>query len=374
MKKVAVSEYKNKIMLSVFDDDVLSELSFYDNDKIPLESVFLCRVSNTLPNIDACFIQYQKGKTGFLKSKKYTQEEIIPLQLKKESSGNKEPVFTDEISLSSKYCVVSDGKTGVNVSSKIDESIAADLRKQYRKVANDLHINVILRTNAATATPEEILSDIITMADKLKEIRMKASSRTLYSVLYMPQPEYLRAIRDINTNELSEIVTDIPEISNELKASLEPKYDKLIRLYKDDLLPLNKLLGMDSKIKEALARVVYLKSGAQIVIDRTEALIAIDVNTYHTNKECNKEDTFFNTNIEAATEIMRQIKLRNLSGMILIDFINMKLDKHYEELIEHITNLAKKDTAKISVIDVTGLKLVELVRSKKHLSVYEQLR
>ena len=374
MKKVVISEYNNKIMFALFEEEVLTELYFFKKDEIPLETVLLCRVCNRLPNIDACFIRYAKDKTGFLKSTAYRQEAIIPLQYKKEVSGNKEPVFTDKISLSSTYCVVQGNDRGLKISSKIDEELSHKLKEHFKGLAASLNVFVIIRTNAAFASFEEIEEDMVKTASKLKKIYELASCRTLYSVLHKTESEYLKAIKNINLSEPLSIVTDIASIYDEISQEFYDNTQIEVKLYKDELLPLNKLYGMESKIKEALSRIIYLPSGAQIIIDRTEALVAIDVNTYHTKFKGDKEDTFYETNIEAAHEVMRQIKLKNLSGMIIVDFINMKLDKHYEMLIKCLEALAKQDTSAVSVIDLTALKLVEIVREKKHKSLYEQLR
>lgn len=374
MKKAVITEYNNKIMLAIFEEDSLSELSFFEKDEEALENVYLCRVCNRLPNIDACFVQYKKGVTGFLKSTEYKQEEIIPLQLKKEATGNKEPLFTDKITLSSTYCVVSDGPFHISVSSKIDDETAQKYEKHFNKFSNKINASVIIRTNAINADIEDVEKDVLMMSETLLAIHEKASSRTLYSLLYKAQSNYVKALLSINSNQLCEIITDIEDVKNELEEVFSDYGVLTVKYYEDELLPLYKLYGMDGKIKDATSRYVNLKSGGQIVIEKTEALIAIDVNTYHSNIKGEKEDTFFKTNLEAAYEIMRQIKLRNLSGMIIVDFINMKLEKHYAELIKVMKDLAQNDSVGVKIVDVTELKLVEIVRTKRHKSIYEQLR
>lgn len=374
MKKAVITDYDNKIMLAVFDDDVLSSLQFFLKTEEMIENVYLCRVCNMLPNIEACFVQYQKGMTGFLKSGKYKQEQFVPLQLKKEATGNKEPLFTDKITLSSTYCVVSDGPFHIGVSAKINDEKAKDFENYFNKYSNTIKASVIIRTNAMFADIQVVEEDVLNMSEQLFNIHKNASSRSVYSLLYKAQPGYIKELLNIRSDNLCEIITDIDYIKEELCETFKNKNAIDVKFYNDDLLPLIKLYGIERKIKEATSRTVYLKSGAQIVIDRTEALVAIDVNTYHSSAKGEKEDTFFETNLEAAHEIMRQIKLRNLSGMIVVDFINMKLTKHYEELMDTMRELAQNDSVGVKIIDLTELKLVEIVRTKKHKSLYEQLR
>ena len=147
-----------------------------------------------------------------------------------------------------------------------------------------------------------------------------------------------------------------------------------LRFYDDKLLSLCNLYSFNAKISEALSRKVYLKSGAYITIDRTEALTAIDVNSAGCNSTHKKEETFYDINLEAAVEIARQLRLRNISGMIVVDFINMADEKHYDELAQCMKSALSEDLVHARFIDFTGLKLAEIIRSRSGKTLDHYLR
>lgn len=378
--KIILTDYNEKTLLAYIKDNKLIDLSLYEEDD-NLGNVYLARVTKVLANIDACFAQYKKGHNAFVKTKDYKQESIIPIQIKKEAYADKDALATDQIKLTSRYAVISKGAPHISISSKIGKDLADKLKKAFRPLACELGVAIILRTNAQDAEFEEIENDIRQIANKLFDIYENSDKRTLYTTLYCNEPGFISYIRDSYSLENCEIVTDLASVydcidysiqSGDLKNSGLTADD--VRIYKDDVVSLAALYGLSQKIKEATSRTVHLKSGADLVIDQTEALVSIDVNTHNCVKKGDKEDIYFETNIEAAKEIMRQIRLRNLSGMIIIDFINMKSDSQYDELMKILRNLAKEDPIKTQIVDITGLKLVEIVRLKRKKSLYEQMR
>ena len=170
-------------------------------------------------------------------------------------------------------------------------------------------------------------------------------------------------------------MTDLPEVYRILQEEL-PKMRLFvpIRLYEDALLPLYKLYAVESRLQELLDRKVWLKSGGYLVIEPTEALISIDVNTGKCDRGHNKEETTFKINREAAEMIALQLRARNLSGMILVDFINMKDKERERQLIEYMRSLLQKDSIPADVVDMTGLGLMEITRKKVRPSLAEQMR
>lgn len=374
MIKAVVTEYKNRILIAVFDADELYTLSLYDADKEPLESVYLCRVTKVLNNIGACFIDYAPGKKGFLKCSGVKPETIIPLQLKKESNGSKEPLFTENITLSSDYAVIERSGHSVNVSSKIDSEERLELKKAFLNLAEELDISIVIRTNAVTVSLQEVEESIRNLNDRLTKIEKDSTCRTLYSVLYRPKAEYIKALMDLRRSDGVEIITDIKSYYDEILDAFSNINSVNVRWYGDEMISLYHLNRLEHYIQNATSRRINLKSGAEICIDVTEALTAIDVNTHHSSSKGDMEATFFDTNMEAAREIIRQLRIRNISGMVIIDFINMKRESNYEALFQELVKMSKSDPAGIKVIDITGLKLVELVRTRKRKSLIDQMR
>lgn len=374
MSIAVLTRYNNKILYALIGNNHLLELSFFDEDKDRIGTVYLSRISKVIPNIDGGFINYDKDKKGFLKGKDLKSETILPLLLKKEASGEKEPLFTDKISISSEYAVVARQPIGVKASGKISEAKKKKLKDEFSSLANDLGISILLRTNAENASYEDITKDILELSDRLCKLERDSKTRTLYSVLYAPKSEYIKALLSVRRNELTKIVTDDEAIFNEIskESSLMDAFE--VSLYNDDSISLLHLYRLEHHISNAKSRIVRLKSGASISIDCTEALTAIDVNTHYSELKGDREETFFNTNVEAAKEIMRQLRIRNISGIIIVDFINMKLQKHYDELLEVLKKLAANDPITVTIHGLTNLMLVEITRKKIRNSLYEQMR
>ena len=189
------------------------------------------------------------------------------------------------------------------------------------------------------------------------------------------EPEYLRLIKGSYSGEIHEIITDNHEIYKEIRQYIHRMSMNEIRLtfYQDDLLPLYKLYGLESVMKNILSKNVWLKSGAYLVIEPTEAMVVIDVNTGKCIKGRKQDDTIFKVNMEAAKEIAAQLRLRNLSGIIIIDFINMDSEEQKRELVEELKQQIYKDKIKTSFVEMTKLDLVVLTRKKTEAPVYEQL-
>ena len=203
-----------------------------------------------------------------------------------------------------------------------------------------------------------------------------AGMRTCYSCLYRPESGYLTEIRDTPQEQYEEILTDDPALYEEIRAFLErscPQAFSALRLYQDSAVSLRNLYGLPAKIREACGKRVWLKSGGYLVIEPTEALTVIDVNSGKYTGKKGTRDTFRLINREAALEIARQLRLRNLSGIILVDFISMEKKEDEKELLQLLSAELKKDPVKTAVVDMTPLGLVEITRKKVRRSIYEQL-
>ena len=196
---------------------------------------------------------------------------------------------------------------------------------------------------------------------------------TLWTVSYT---HLIRRIRDTYSQKLEEIVTDIPEYYQQIYAYLEessPQELSKVRMYTDKLLPLYKLYRIESAIDEIWHEKVWLNSGGFLVIQQTEAFVSIDVNTGKFTGKKKVQETYRKINLEAAQEIARQLRLRNLSGIILIDFINMENPDHIDELFHVLKKHLKKDSVRCRAVDITPLNILEMTRKKVRRPVIEDL-
>ncbi len=302
----------------------------------------------------------------------------LPVQVTKEPMKTKLAGVTTRLSLPGQYAVIGvkpEGyKDGVQVSAKLDAAKQAHFRglEELSQIAE--RFRLIVRTNADAMEREEaLLAEARSLADTLAHILETAPSRTCYSCLYRNKPDYVSFVENAYRSEYDEVVTDLPEVYDTL---LEPcrRADIPLRLYEDSLLPLYKLYSVEQRMQELTDKKVWLKSGGYLVIEPTEALVSIDVNTgkYETGKD--KEETFYRINREAAEMIAVHLRARNLSGMILVDFINLKSKAHETELLEYMRTLLKRDPVPTRALDMTALGLMELTRKKVAPSLAEQLR
>lgn len=352
--------------------------------------IFVAKVKNVAKQLNAAFIDYAPNKRGYLPintdqtpiitNRKYdgrilAGDEII-VQLEKEAVRTKEPVFTMNLSLAGKYSVISCGNTYKGVSKKCSKSEREQLRAV---IPQDIDYGVVVRTNAAsllnTHDVKRIIDEIRYLDHKMSALLQDGIHRTCYSRIWNAVPPYLTRMRDAGVL-YQQIITDDQQIYDKLKdftALYMPEQLTNISLYQDDTYPLQKLYRVETQLDELIAKKVWLKSGAYLVIEKTEAMYVIDVNS---GKNITKKDNasyIYQINLEAANEIMRQIRLRNLTGIILIDFINMEDAEKDNTLLQELKALAKKDHIQTNVVDITALGLVEITRKKTTRSLADQI-
>ena len=328
-----------------------------------------------------------------------TQGDEIVVQVTKEALKTKEPGAGSALQIGGRYCVVmmepagKQPKTKILLSRKITE---AAFREKISKEAEALEevkqlfeavslrgfsLSVMVRTNAAEVSSDLVLDEISVCCRQLQTVLSTAAFRSSGSLLWQPLPAYISAIRDTSLNGLESIVCDNEELLNEVKNALDEckgSEGLTYSLYQDSSYPMRKCYNLDTTIEKALKSKVYLSSGAYLIIEQTEALVAIDVNTGKAiasgRKKENQDSYFYRINLEAAKEILYQLRLRNLSGMILVDFINMTDHALEEALMEELSLLARKDPVHTRIVDITALGLVEITRKKIREPLDKQLK
>ena len=411
---------ENRLVQVKVHEDSLNKQNKVGEDSsssLPLHAIYIGKVKNVVPSIDAAFVEVTNGKMGFLPMKnaknpiivnrKYdgrivAGDEIL-VQIEKEAIKTKDPGLTCNLSFTGKYCVLTTGKLGVAFSSKLDRNTKDFLKEtlenwKIEDILQEEKVGMVVRTNAAGLLPDNECnlqlgsteSDTIKSEnngfqeinlfqkefENLLEQKIKILSsvpyRTCFSCLFQPMEGYLTDIRDTYEDSFDKIITNREDIFHRIREEFPTM--KNVELYKDERISLEKLYSVETRIKEALDERVWLKSGAYLIIQQTEALTVIDVNSGKIQKKNPKDDIYFEINKEAAREIALQLRLRNISGIIIIDFINQNTKEQDTQLLAYLSSLVKKDSVKTTVVDMTPLGLVEVTRKKIHKSLKEQLK
>lgn len=382
---------KNKAYVSALIlDNNLEKIQIEPCVHHQIGSIYIGKIQKIVKNIQAAFVEIAADTICYLPlneldSPKKEGDQIL-VQIIQEAAKTKQATVSTNLSLSGKYSVVSIGGKKLHFSKKLHSGIKSKLTQYFQDetimdeqsnlIFMEQDFSVIVRTNAIELNSYEILKEeILDLTKQLANIIQVASHRTLYSVVYRVMEPYLKTIQDSYGSEYGEIITDDMEIYDSIRDFLSSNETDSIKLsyYKDTQLSLNSLYSLDTKLREISQKKVWMKSGAYLLIEPTETLTVIDVNTGKYVGKGTKEETFFKINMEACHEICRQIRLRNLSGIILIDFINMTDEEHEKELMHTLKVRLKNDPITTTVIDITALGLVELTRKRTTKSIYEQM-
>mgnify|MGYP000006543932 FL=1 len=386
MDKLIITRLEDKICTATVSEGKVVQLTLEpDSGPSILQNIYIGKVQKVVPGINAAFVDIAPGVSGYYSltenkehhfvsghSGKLKAGDEIAVQVSRDAVKTKAPVLTANITLTGRYCVFTSGKPGIGFSSKLkDAAWKAQMREALGGVSG-----IIVRTNAGGLPPEMVLQEFEQLKGLYESIRAGWSCRTCYSCLYQSEPSYIAGIRDSISGSLKEIVTDEPVFYRELKDYMEKHQredaEKLV-FYEDSLLPLKKLYSLHTALEKAMGKKVWLKSGGYLVIEPTEAMVVIDVNTGKYSGKKKMAETILRTNLEAAEEIGRQLRLRNLSGIIMVDFIDMEAAEDKQSLMHYLTEVVSKDPVKTTVVDMTGLNLVEITRKKVRKPLYEQV-
>ena len=313
--KLIITEFKDKICAFLIAEGKLKAATVILENEINPGDIIIASIKDIKNDIGACFIEYSENCYGYLPLNKIPKDitikqgDLIPVILTAPEAKGKRAKF----------------------SAKID----------YSKY------------------------------DDCEELKKKANHLGRFNYLYRSESDLFSYLdRVFRKDEYKEIITDINNIYDKLSES-----DISIRLYEDKTFSLTKLYSLETKADEALNRKVWLKCGGYLVIDHTEAMTVIDVNSgkFTPSKGTDKETTYYTVNEEAAEEVCRQIRLRNISGIIIVDFINLSDENDKQSLTDILKDLSSKDIVQVNVIDITALGLVEITRKKELPPFYEQI-
>lgn len=371
---------------------------FYDESEYVIGNIYVAHVNDLAKNINAAFVEYAPNQKAYLSlednkntffinrknTTKVCEGDNIVVQIKKEPIKTKDAVCSTNIEFPGKYVVLTYGKTGISVSSKIHSN---DIRSNLEKLGRDFFMSmsydssrypmlseesfnqIIEMTGVIFRTEASVISDVRIVKEELFKLfdtilsmfnkAMRTPARTCIHKAENPVVSVVKEYAKTDVNCDTKIITDSIKYYKMLQESHIAS-----QFYDDNLLPLYKLYSIESTLEEIKSRKVWLKSGGYLVIDYTEAMTVIDVNTGKCIKGKDKENTILKLNIEAATETMRQLRLRNISGIIIVDFIDMSSDENKEILLRHLKSEASKDSIKTSIMGMTRLNLLEMTRKK----------
>lgn len=395
-RKILIEKAEGQIRTFFMEDGDIVEIHCADADGDRTEShrlgdIYIGKVKNIVPNIGAAFVEIENGVSCYYDMKDAPRalfthkagkkplcigDELV-VQISKEAVKTKAPTVTGNISFTGRYAVLTHGNTRIGVSSKLPKSLRDDYKEKLREYQND-SFGIIVRTNAKDAPFQAVSDEIESLRREYLRIASIAPTRTCFSCLKSAPPSYISDLKNVYIEGMEEILIGNAELYARIHSYFKmemPERTDLLRLYDDADFPLGKLYSTQTALEKALREKAWLKNGGYLVIQPTEALTVIDVNSGKSiTGKGRDEEGILKINLEAAREAARQIRLRNLSGIIIIDFINMNTEENVERLMREFRLHLAKDPIQATLVDITPLNLVEVTRKKVHKPLYEQVR
>ena len=378
--KIVIAERDN--IAAVMENGKVAEF-FVHRGEIILGDVYLAQVENILPSIEAAFVNVGSDKMGFLHAQdipgkgalqdKLKPKQKIVVQVVKEPVGHKGPRVTTEISLPGRFLVLMPNETGINVSKKITSTKERARLKSVVNLLKPVGVGIIVRTEAEGQTEADIQEDLEILLEKWNNIVTSAESLTPPSLLYRDQDLLYRVIRECCNEETTEIIVDTAFALSRVQNILQNWHMNKninVTLYKGSE-PLLVAMDIHKEIKAALSMKVNLPSGGYLFIQTTEALTVIDVNSGKFTNSATQDETILKTNIEAVHEIARQLRLRNIGGMVIVDFIDMTSRVDKLAMMEELEMAMELDKAKPQVGQLSDLGLVEMTRHRQGQAISE---
>jgi len=409
--EILINSRRYEVRIAIVEHGVLSEFHIQrPTEKGLIGNIYKGRVVRVLPGMQAAFINIGLERTGFLyvddvslsqneldsrmfgtnqHTEKTTYSSMLPendlrrtggmniedllsegqdiiVQVSKDPIGTKGARLTCHITLPGRNLVFIPLTEHIGISRKIDdEEVRCKLKEQIEKLRPE-GTGFIVRTVAEFASEEELEADMEFLLLLWDEIKDSAANSAVPSLVYEDLDITFRAVRDLFTHEVDTLIIDDRGVYNKLHSFVKdfaPQLQDKISLYEDDT-PLFEAHGIDAEVSRATEKKVWLRSGGYIIIESTEALSVIDVNTGRFVGKNNLNETIFKTNMEAAKEIAYQLRLRNIGGIIIIDFIDMESEEHREELFSYFKEKVKNDKSRINILKLSEFGLVQMTRKR----------
>ncbi len=380
MQTVIFTDIEEKRSFFSIDEGRLYLAAFDTSGSRDMSRIYVGKVTNILPNLKAAFVEYKKGVQGFLPLTKQQLAQLkcnslLPVQVVKEAVKTKDAVLSLELSLTGIYCVVTDQPGGITFSKKLPSSLRERLLEICTPYVTE-QMTCIVRTNVISLESEDyhlLTDEITTLSKELAKLKDTAESRTVYSRLHEGTSFVKAQLSKIDFKNVFKIVTDSQKEFDQISQSIPDKLSGALQFYEDASFPLQALYGLKGKLHEAVSRTVWLKSGGYLVIEPTEALTVIDVNSGKNIRKMDKRKLCALTNKEAAEAIPYILTSRNITGIVIVDFISTDSEKEDAKLLKLLRSGIAIDHVKTDVVDITPLGLVEITRQKKESPLKDQL-
>jgi len=392
---INIDEFQSRAAI-IEDEKVVEVLIEREEERRINANIYKGKVANVLPGMESAFVNIGLEKNAFLYvndlrefEEKYldgicnserpiedilTVGDEVVVQVLSEPRGIKGARVTTHYTIPGKYLVLMPNNNHIAISKKIKEE---EERNRLEEIVRDLkpeNMGVIIRTAAQGKSIFHFEREMEYLVKKWEDIEKKTSTAKIGEVLYKDNGIVATVLRDIFSNEIDELVIDNEEayweVIDYINAFSEKTLKTKIKLYNDDEIGIFERYGIEKEIENALKEEVRLECGGYLVIQKTEALISIDVNTGKNTGSYNLEQTVLNTNLEAAREIPRQLRLRNLGGIIIIDFIDMRLEEDKLKVLEALEQNLSKDRIKNNIVHFTDLGLIEMTRKRTGKPLY----
>lgn len=372
---------------AVLRDDRVDELVVAQG-RYQIGDVYLGTVENVLPGIDAAFVnigesekngfihisdlgplRLRKGGAGITELLEPRQKVLV--QVMKEPTGSKGPRLTGNLSLPGRFLVLQPHGQGVNISRRINSEAERNRLRALGVLIKPPGSGLLIRTEAEGVSEENLIDDLEALLRQWEAIQQAAETATPPVLLNRDEDFIHRVLRDFYGPEVVRVVVDTPEAVARVNGFLGDDQAQLTVEFHEESTELLEHFRINAAIRDALRPRVDLPSGGYVIIELTEALTVIDVNSGSFTRSANARETVLWTNCEAASEIARQLKLRNIGGVVIIDFIDMESRRDQLQLLEHFTQAVRNDSARPQIAQLTELGLVELTRKRQGQNIYE---
>jgi ribonuclease G len=409
-KSIVINADSHETRIAIVEDKDLVELFVERGDRRhSLGDIYKGRVNAVLPGMQAAFVEIGLPKTAFLHASDLADSALnlededlddngdlhapqrgrrgrravpkiedrlekgqeVLVQVTKESIGTKGPRVTQQLSLPGRYSVLMPGVDHVGVSRRIEDR---GERTRLKQIIHELipgGAGLIVRTAGEGQSAKEFGNDVRYLTQLWEKVERKAASVRAPALVHREMDLATGLVRDIFTEDVDEMVIDDKEVHREVLnylRAISPGLRERVRLYKGRS-PIFDYFGIEAQIEKTFERKVWLKKGGYIVIDHTEAMVSIDVNTGRFTGKKDQEETIFKTNLEAAREIARQLRLRDLGGIIVIDFIDMENETNRKTVVDDLRNHLRRDRSRTKAFAVSDLGLVEMTRQRERPSL-----
>ncbi len=373
MNRIVVVRHNGLILSIEYCDGEPVRIFPSREESVSLGSIYVGRISKVKQELNAVFVDFQPGVTGFLPIHEVfgtpKEGQILTVRVVNEPVKTKGYTLSTHLEISGKYCVVTDKTDEIHFSSKLSKNATSVFADRLPIDYPERVCGGIIRTNASPDNYENFLAEFKKLDSILSDIVKYKDTRTLYSCLYEEMPSFVKSLTDLKEGSFDEIITE----EQDLYEKLSEVFHEKTKLFDNSNISVEARYRVLHAIDLATKKKVDLPCGGYLYIEPTEALTVIDVNSGKFDVKKKRSEMIKKVNYEAADAVARQLMLRNISGMIIVDFINFDDPEEEAELTTYMRKLLKKDLVRCKVYGMSALKFMEIARQKTRASIYDFL-